>query len=124
MRKKALVSILVLLMLFGYGNEVSRGMSTDPDEFPDDLQVLEIDGELPTPTIASMEDTEMGVSENNIEIKDDEITLILNTGTMKAHAPDCNSVKDIKPENRKEYTGSIHGIIEEGYQACKRCHPF
>ena len=33
-------------------------------------------------------------------------TYILNTKTMKFHRTDCDSVKNIKSENRKKYTGS------------------
>ena len=126
MRAKLILCCLIMgVMLFtGCGNDVTRGISTDPDEFPDDLQVLEIDGELPTPTIATMQNTEAEVSENNIVIQDEEITLILNTVTMKAHKPDCSSVKDIKSENIRNYTGTIEEVIREGYQACKRCQPY
>lgn len=116
--------LIVSFMLVGCGNEVSRGMSTNPDEFPEDLQVLEIDA-TPTPTIVPETETNVSVSSNEtVEQQDDEITLILNTGTMKAHKPDCSSVKDIKPENSKEYIGTVDEVVKEGYQACKKCHPF
>ena len=50
-------------------------------------------------------------------------TYILNTKTMKFHRPDCDSVKNIKSDNRKEYTGKREKLIEEGYEACKSCKP-
>ena len=50
-------------------------------------------------------------------------TYILNTKTMKFHRPDCDSVKNIKSENRKEYTGEREKLIDEGYEACKSCKP-
>ncbi len=122
---RRIVSIFILaFMLVGCGNEVSRGMSTDPNEFPEDLQVLEIDA-TPTPTIVAEDEAGISMSSNVTEdSQDDEITLILNTARMKVHKPDCSSVKDIKPENIKEYTGAVEDIVNEGYQACKKCHPF
>ena len=50
-------------------------------------------------------------------------TYILNTKTMKFHRTDCNSVKNIKSENRKKYTGEREKLIDEGYEACKSCKP-
>ena len=50
-------------------------------------------------------------------------TYILNTKTMKFHRTDCDSVKNIKSENREEYTGEREKLINEGYEACKSCKP-
>ena len=50
-------------------------------------------------------------------------TYILNTKTMKFHRTDCDSVKKIKSENRKKYTGEREKLIDEGYEACKSCKP-
>lgn len=52
-----------------------------------------------------------------------EETYIVNKNTYKFHRPDCASVKDIKPQNRKEYTGSKEDLIEQGYDPCGRCKP-
>lgn len=48
-------------------------------------------------------------------------TYILNTSSRKYHLPSCSSVKDIKPSNYKEFTGTTEELEEMGYQACKRC---
>ena len=41
----------------------------------------------------------------------------------KIHKPDCDSVKDIKAQNKK-YTGkTIDDLISEGYTPCKMCNP-
>ena len=50
-------------------------------------------------------------------------TYILNTKTMKFHRTDCDSVKNIKSENRKKYTGEREKLIDEEYEACKSCKP-
>ena len=42
---------------------------------------------------------------------------------MKFHRTDCDSVKNIKSENREEYTGEREKLINEGYEACKSCKP-
>lgn len=50
-------------------------------------------------------------------------TYVLNTNTHKFHNPSCSSVKDIKPQNRQDYTGSRSDVIGMGYDPCKRCNP-
>ena len=50
-------------------------------------------------------------------------TYILNTGSKKIHLPSCSGVEDMKAENKKEYTGSKEELLEQGYEACKRCNP-
>lgn len=50
-------------------------------------------------------------------------TYIINTNTGKFHDPTCSSVDDMKRQNRKDYTGTRDGLIEQGYEPCGRCHP-
>lgn len=50
-------------------------------------------------------------------------TYVLNTNTMRFHLPDCPSVPDIKPKNRKEISGSHDEVIRMGYTPCGRCQP-
>ena len=52
-----------------------------------------------------------------------EITYVLNKNTHKFHYPSCSSADDIKPKNRKEYTGTREEVIKMGYDPCKRCNP-
>lgn len=60
----------------------------------------------------------------NDENTDDSVTnYVLNIGTHKFHLPDCDSVADIKPQNRKDYSGSRQDLIDQGYYPCKRCNP-
>ena len=54
---------------------------------------------------------------------DTEGSYVLNTSSRKFHLPDCDSVKDIKAENREDYTGSRAALIEQGYKPCGRCNP-
>lgn len=48
---------------------------------------------------------------------------IINKNTGKFHKPDCSSVEDIKPQNKKEFTGSREDVTELGYEPCGRCKP-
>ena len=48
---------------------------------------------------------------------------ILNTNGKKVHRPTCSSVQQIKPENRKDYTGTMDELLKQGYEACQRCKP-
>ena len=50
-------------------------------------------------------------------------TYILNRNTNKFHKSTCSGVKDIKAENKEEYTGSRSDLIKEGYEPCGRCKP-
>ena len=52
-----------------------------------------------------------------------EITYVLNKNTHKFHYPSCSSADDIKPKNRKEFTGTREEVIAQGYDPCKRCNP-
>ncbi len=47
---------------------------------------------------------------------------VLNSGTMKIHRSDCESVADIQPENYGE-TDDFIGSLAAGYSQCKRCYP-
>ena len=49
---------------------------------------------------------------------------VLNTRSMKCHLPECESVSDIAPHNRQDYTGSAEELKAMGYGACGRCKPF
>lgn len=48
---------------------------------------------------------------------------VLNTDSMKFHRPDCFSIKDLKPENRKYSSDSRSALIKQGYEPCKLCEP-
>ncbi|MBQ8961212.1 MAG: hypothetical protein IJ071_08380 [Ruminococcus sp.] len=49
---------------------------------------------------------------------------VLNNNTMKAHDPNCKSVKDIKESNRSDYTGTISDLESMGYAPCGNCKPW
>ena len=53
----------------------------------------------------------------------EDTTYILNMGSHKFHFPSCDSVKDIKKSNLKEFNGTRDEAIEKGYKPCKRCEP-
>lgn len=48
---------------------------------------------------------------------------IINKNTHKFHKPDCSSVKDMKPKNKKEFTGSRDELINQDLDPCDRCRP-
>ena len=54
---------------------------------------------------------------------EEETAYVLNTKSRKFHLPECESVQDIQPGNREDYTGTRAALIEEGYSPCKRCNP-
>lgn len=50
-------------------------------------------------------------------------TYILNTGSRKFHLPSCEGAREMKPENRQEYTGTRELLIVQGYKPCGSCKP-
>lgn len=48
---------------------------------------------------------------------------VLNINSMRFHLPECEGVKDIKPENRRERTATREELIEEEYIPCGKCAP-
>lgn len=61
--------------------------------------------------------------ESDEKTDDSVVDYVLNTGTHKFHLPDCDSVADMKPQNRRNYCGSRQDLIDQGYDPCKRCNP-
>lgn len=52
-----------------------------------------------------------------------EVTYVANKSSMKFHRVDCDSVNDINPKNRMDWEGDRQGLIDKGYEPCKRCNP-
>ena len=50
-------------------------------------------------------------------------TYVLNAGSRKFHAPDCESVTEISEKNRRTYQGTREALIAQGYSPCSRCDP-
>ena len=48
---------------------------------------------------------------------------VLNKNTKKFHYPSCASAKNIKENNREEFTGTRKEIINRGYSPCGNCKP-
>lgn len=48
---------------------------------------------------------------------------VLNTNSKKIHLPDCSSVEDMNPENRKDYNGTKEELLNQGYSECGFCKP-
>ncbi|HCO62425.1 MAG TPA: hypothetical protein DIT49_03100 [Clostridiales bacterium] len=48
---------------------------------------------------------------------------VLNTSSRKFHLPSCSGAKDMKEENRQEYTGSRDILVAQGYVPCGICNP-
>lgn len=66
------------------------------------------------------EETTQQITENETQ---PGTTYVLNTNTKKFHYPGCSSVKQIKAENRVDYTGSRDELINMEYEPCGRCNP-
>ena len=49
------------------------------------------------------------------------VRYIINKNSKKFHLPDCQSVGDIKPQNKKESTQTREELEKAGYSPCKAC---
>ena len=54
---------------------------------------------------------------------EEEQTYILNVNAHKFHLPECSGAKDMKEQNKREFTGTRSELIEEGYEPCGSCNP-
>ena len=81
----------------------------------------------PQPTPEPTPNKDDGSSQENNDVPSPDRSsvrdYVINTNTKKFHYPSCNSVEDIKPENRWDYSGTREEIIEMGYVPCKKCKP-
>ena len=50
-------------------------------------------------------------------------SFVLNVNSKKFHRPDCSGAKDMKAENRQDYTGTRELLVAQGYEACGQCKP-
>lgn len=48
---------------------------------------------------------------------------VLNKNNKKFHYEDCQSVQDMKEENKQQYTGTREDLIMQGYKPCGNCSP-
>ena len=54
---------------------------------------------------------------------EEEQTYILNVNSHKFHLLECSGAKDMKEQNKREFTGTRSELIEEGYEPCGSCNP-
>ena len=48
---------------------------------------------------------------------------VLNVSSKKFHRPECSGAKDMKAENRQDYTGTRQLLTAQGFQPCGQCKP-
>ena len=48
---------------------------------------------------------------------------VVNISTKKFHKEDCDSLKNIKEQNKKSYYGYRDNLISNGYSPCGQCKP-
>lgn len=65
--------------------------------------------------------------ESSIQTENDsmvnDMLYVLNIRSQKIHTPDCDSVSDISPQNKKEYRGILEDLLADGYTTCRNCNP-
>lgn len=74
----------------------------------------------------SNETVQEDVSEDEKSVSSDEkqaCDYVLNTNSMKFHAPGCSAAERISDKNRKEVNEDRQVLIDQGYSPCKICKP-
>lgn len=66
---------------------------------------------------------DLSAAEAEISTESNAQSYILNTNTKKFHYPSCDSVNDMKEDNKKEFTSNRDDLINQGYSPCQRCRP-
>lgn len=51
------------------------------------------------------------------------VSYVLNTNNKKFHYETCNSVSQMKEENKQKYTGTRADLLRQGYEPCGNCTP-
>lgn len=46
---------------------------------------------------------------------------VVNVSSKKIHLSSCASVSQMKPENRKEFSGDVDTLLADGYSFCNIC---
>ena len=65
-----------------------------------------------------------GESELTAKLEEEQQTgYILNVAQKKFHLPDCPSVQQMAPENRKRSRSTRKELLEKGWEPCGRCKP-
>lgn len=112
--------------VFVYNNQpgIVIDYATGESELSKEADVGSADG-----TSDSDSGTNSSVQGNNSNEQDNgegssvEGTYILNINSNKIHLPTCSGVKRMQEKNKKEYTGNIEELIEDGYEPCGACNP-
>lgn len=68
-------------------------------------------------------DTQPTPEKQTANSSETETVFVLNTNTKKIHKPACNSVKQIRPENKQSVSASKENLLSEGYSPCAACKP-
>ncbi len=61
--------------------------------------------------------------EGSIKSQERDYILNANPERKRYHLPGCNSVKQIKKENKKEFRGTANDLENQGYKPCGNCRP-
>lgn len=63
------------------------------------------------------------VNSSDSIVSSSEQSYVLNTNSMKFHAPSCSSVSKMSEKNRRDYTGTRDELLSMGYDPCGSCNP-
>lgn len=115
-----LLGLAIAVMLLSYGSSpedavtLHRAPPPTPTASPTPMST---DAPSPAPADMPTDVPALAVSGRAV------CTYVLNTNTMKFHAPGCSSVNRIKEKNRSDFTGPREELLRMGYEPCGVCKP-
>lgn len=68
-------------------------------------------------------DSSLSGESTNVSADTANTEYVLNVNTKKFHKPTCSAAKQMKEENKQEYSGSRDDLIAQRYEPCKKCNP-
>lgn len=77
----------------------------------------------PVNKYADTEDTDDSVSDSTLELSDPVLhyDFVLNTNSMKYHAPGCSAIDSMSEHNKDYYHGIAEDLDAQGYTPCQIC---
>lgn len=123
--KKSAIGTLILLLVVAFIAAIADRKSS-PDIQTTAPETTSITTTTPTETTTTENTTTTPANTTaakNTTINDNKYDYVLNTSTMKYHSPNCSSVGDIQPQNRKDVHTTSDDLKAQGYEPCGRCNP-
>ena len=104
------------IIAYSDGNDIWFNVAASEYSTPGNYFLIDENGQ---------DETTKQIQNRTVEVreKEDDHQYVCNTNTKKFHNPDCNSVNQIKEENKLVTDLDRDELIAQGYEPCGSCKP-